>query len=178
MRFFLALSARVDAVTRGLGRVLGWLIFASCAISAGNAIVRKVFNLSSNALLEIQWYLFATAFMLGAAYVLQLNEHVRIDVVNSRLAPRRRIWIDILGIVAFLFPTVAVFAWYGWPMFWQSFQLGESSADAGGLLRWPAKLLVPVGFTLLALQGVSELIKRLDALRQLEHGEAEGGHDA
>lgn len=181
MNKLLTFSALVDRCTAGLGRLLGWLIFASSVISAGNAVSRKFFNFSSNAFLEIQWYLFGAAFLLAGAYVLQLNEHVRIDVVSSRLSPRARIWIDMVGIVCFLLPTSMLFIFYGFPMFLQSFQLQEVSGDAGGLLRWPAKALVPIGFSLLAVQGLSELIKRANELQKLgrpQAGKTQGAQDA
>jgi len=136
-------------------------------ISAANAIVRKVFNYSSNAYLEIQWYLFSAIFLFLAGYTLLRNEHVRIDVIAGRLSKRAQIWIDILGTLFFLLPLAILLAWLGWPVFVEAYARHEVSTNAGGLIIWPARLLVPIGFVLLALQGVSELIKRIAFLRGL-----------
>lgn len=150
-----------------VGHIVYWLILVAVLISAGNAVARKLFNLSSNAFLEVQWYLFSAVFLLGAGYTLLRNEHVRIDVFYQRLSPRARAWIDIFGSVFFLLPIVVVIFWLSWPMFLESFVRQEVSVNAGGLLRWPVKLLIPVGFLLLCLQGLSELIKRIAFLRGL-----------
>ena len=140
-------------------------MLASCLISAGNAISRYLFSVSSNAWLEIQWQMFAGIFLLGAPYVFQINEHVRVDIFYGGASARRKLWIDVFGIVLFLFPATLVIALLGWPFFWESFSSGEHSANAGGLILWPVKLLLPLGFALVFLQGVSELIKRIMGLR-------------
>jgi TRAP-type mannitol/chloroaromatic compound transport system permease small subunit len=157
----LSLSRLIDALSTLVGKFTMWLILATTLISAGNALVRKFFNSSSNGLLEIQWYLFAGVFMLGASYGFLKNSHVRIDFISSKLSDRGRNWVDVVGIVAVLFPFCIIGISLGWPFFLQAFTSGEMSQNAGGLIRWPAYLLIPVGFALLMLQGVSELIKRL-----------------
>ncbi len=144
-----------------------WLLLAAVLISTVNAIVRKVFNWSSNGLLEIQWYLFAGAFLLGASYTLLHNEHVRIDVVSGKFSRRTQTWIEVIGTIFFLLPFCAMVLWTSVPWFLNSFASGESSSNAGGLILWPAKILVPIGFTLLTAQGISELIKRLAFLKGL-----------
>lgn len=167
MNPLLSLSRLIDALNERVGKLVMWLVLLSVLISAGNATVRKVFNTSSNAWLEIQWYLFAAVFLLCAGYTLLNNEHVRIDVISGRLSPRKRIWIDIIGIVAFLMPLVVLTLWLAVPFFLQGFRSGEMSSNAGGLIRWPVYLLMPVGFALLGLQGLSELIKRIAFLKGL-----------
>jgi TRAP-type mannitol/chloroaromatic compound transport system permease small subunit len=157
----LSLSRLIDTLSTLVGKITMWLILATTLISAGNALVRKFFNSSSNGLLEIQWYLFAGVFMLGASYGFLKNSHVRIDFISSKLSDRGRNWVDVVGIVAVLFPFCIIGISLGWPFFMQAFNSGEMSQNAGGLIRWPAYLLIPVGFGLLLLQGVSELIKRL-----------------
>jgi len=154
-----------------------WLILAATLISAGNAIVRKVFDSSSNALLEIQWYLFAGVFLLGAGYVFLRNAHVRIDFISARLSPRTRNWIDVFGIVAVLFPFCLLLIALSWPLFTMALASGEMSQNAGGLIRWPVYALVPLGFALLMLQGMSELIKRLAFLTGRGH-DVLSGEDA
>ena len=144
-----------------------WLLLAAVLISTVNAIVRKVFNWSSNGLLEIQWYLFAGAFLLGAAYTLLHNEHVRIDVVSGKFSRRTQTWIEVIGSIFFLLPFCAMVLWTSVPWFLNSLASGETSSNAGGLILWPAKILVPIGFTLLTAQGISELIKRLAFLKGL-----------
>ncbi len=161
MAALLALSRLIDRISTWVGKLTMWLILATTLISAGNALVRKFFNISSNGLLEIQWYLFAGVFMLGASYGFLRNSHVRIDFISSKLSERARNWIDIVGIVAVLFPFCYVVITLGWPFFVNGYQSGEMSQNAGGLIRWPAYLLIPVGFALLLAQGVSELIKRV-----------------
>ncbi|PKO61020.1 MAG: C4-dicarboxylate ABC transporter substrate-binding protein [Betaproteobacteria bacterium HGW-Betaproteobacteria-18] len=156
----LALSRLIDKITTGIGKFTMWLILATTLISAGNAIVRKIFNVSSNGLLEIQWYLFAAVFLMGAGYGFLKNSHVRIDFVATRMSARTRNWIDVVGIVAVLFPFCLLSIALGWPLFANALATGEMSQNAGGLIRWPAYGLIPLGFALLALQGVSELIKR------------------
>jgi TRAP-type mannitol/chloroaromatic compound transport system permease small subunit len=164
MSFFLLISRGIDRLNQSVGLFTTWLILATTLISAGNAIVRKAFDSSSNALLEIQWYLFAAVFLLGAGYGLLKNSHVRIDFISSMLTPRARNWIDVGGILLALFPFCAICIYLSWPLFMQAYTTGEMSSNAGGLIRWPVYALVPAGFALLMLQGVSELIKRLDFL--------------
>jgi TRAP-type mannitol/chloroaromatic compound transport system permease small subunit len=161
MNGLLSLSRLIDAITTFIGKSTMWLVLATTLISAGNAIVRKAFDMSSNGLLEIQWYLFAAVFMLGAGYGFLRNSHVRIDFISSRLSPRTRNIIDVLGILLVLFPFCILLIALSWPFFLSAYTSGEMSQNAGGLIRWPAYLLVPVGFALLMMQGVSELIKRL-----------------
>jgi TRAP-type mannitol/chloroaromatic compound transport system permease small subunit len=158
--FLLRISALIDALNDYVGRTIYWLILAMVLVSSGNATVRYIFDKSSNGWLELQWYLFSAVFLLGAGYTLRNNEHVRIDIVNGRLLPRTRAWIDLLGGVFFLLPMALLIMWLSWPVFIESYMRHEFSSDAGGLLRWPARLLVPVGFFLLVLQGISEIIKR------------------
>jgi TRAP-type mannitol/chloroaromatic compound transport system permease small subunit len=167
MRALLKLSAAIDWLNAQVGKWVMWLILGSTAISAINAVVRKAFNTSSNAYLEVQWYLFAASFLLAAGYTLLNGEHVRIDVVNSRLPKRAQIWIDIIGFAFFLTPMCLVVLYFGVPFFLQGFRSGEMSSNAGGLIRWPVYLMMPVGFALLQLQGWSELIKRIAFLRGL-----------
>lgn len=164
MKTLLALSRLIDAVNQRLAGIATWLVLLSCLISAGNAMVRYAFNLSSNAWLEIQWYMFGAMFMLGASYTLKRNEHVRVDVVYGHLSTRMQLWIDLLGAILFLLPTTFIIGWLSWPMFINSYNLGEMSLNAGGLLRWPVKIFIPLGFALLTLQGLSEIIKRAGAL--------------
>lgn len=161
MSFLLSLSRLIDWINERVGRGVLWLVLIAVVISAGNALVRKLFNTSSNALLEIQWYLFAAIFMLAAGYTFLRNEHVRIDVVTSHLSPRGQNIVDIIGILFFLMPMVGLVLWLSWSPFMLSFKSGEMSANAGGLIRWPVKLLLPAGMALLFLQAISELIKRI-----------------
>ena len=161
MKRLLALSRLIDALNERVGRLVYWLVLAAVLVSAGNAVSRYLFNLSSNAWLEIQWYLFSAVFLLCAGYTLLHNEHIRIDVIAGRLSKRAQTWIDIFGCVFFLLPMALVIMWLAWPVFMDAYIHHEISGDAGGLVRWPVKLLMPVGFFLLALQGVSELIKRI-----------------
>jgi TRAP-type mannitol/chloroaromatic compound transport system permease small subunit len=160
----LALSRAIDAVTERVGRLVYWLILVVVLISAANATVRKLFDYSSNAYLEIQWYLFSAVFLFGAGYTLLRNEHVRIDIIAGRLSRRTQNWIDVFGIVLFLFPMSFIIMWLGWPLFARSYAEHEVSTNAGGLIVWPARLMVPVGFALLIMQGISELIKRIGFL--------------
>lgn len=177
MRFLLGLSRLIDKLNERVGRGVRWLVLATVAVSAGNAIMRYAFNMGSNAWLEIQWYLFSAVFLLCAGYTLLHNEHVRIDVVSGRLSRRGRAWIDIFGALFFLLPMAIIVVWLSWPVFAESFFRQEISADAGGLIRWPVKLLIPAGFLLLALQGVSDLIKRIAFLAGLIPDPAERHHD-
>ena len=167
MSALLAASRLIDRCTERLGHLLYWIILAMVLISAGNAVVRKAFNWSSNGLLEIQWYLFSAVFLLGAGYTLLRNEHVRIDVIVSRLSKRAQAWIDIIGTVFFLLPMAILIGWLAWPVFVDTWQRNEVSTNAGGLIIWPARLLMPIGFALLAIQGLSELIKRIAFLKGL-----------
>jgi TRAP-type mannitol/chloroaromatic compound transport system permease small subunit len=163
----LKLSAGIDAVASQIGRLIRWLVLASVLISAGNAIIRKTFNISSNAFLEIQWYLFAGVFLLGSGFAFMRNVHVRIDFISGRLSKRTNAIIDVLGIIVFLIPLCAIMVWLSWPLFSQALATGEMSQNAGGLIRWPAYLLMPLGFGLLLVQAVSELIKRIAFLKGL-----------
>ena len=157
----LSLSRLIDKISTGVGKFTMWLILATTLISAGNALVRKFFNSSSNGLLEIQWYLFAAVFMLGAGYGFLKNSHVRIDFISSKFSHRARNWIDVLGIVLVLIPFCVITIALGWPFFTQALASGEMSQNAGGLIRWPAYAMIPLGFALLMMQAVSELIKRI-----------------
>ena len=161
MQALLKLSRAIDWLNALIGRWVIWLILASTVISAINAAVRKAFNTSSNAYLEVQWYLFAAAFLLAAGYTLLNGEHVKIDVVYGRLSRRTQNWIDVFGFAVFLLPMCLVILWFGVPFFLQGFHSGEMSSNAGGLIRWPVYLMMPLGFVFLALQGISELIKRI-----------------
>jgi TRAP-type mannitol/chloroaromatic compound transport system permease small subunit len=156
----LRISQAIDALNERIGRAAKWLVLVAVLVSAGNAMFRYGFNKSSNAWLEIQWYLFSLVFLLGAGYTLKHNGHVRIDVLYGRFSPRTRAWVDLVGSLLFLLPTAILIGWLGWAGFADSWAIGEMSPDDGGLLRWPIKLAIPVGFALLALQAVSEAIKR------------------
>ena len=161
MNPLLKLSGAIDSVNSRLGAVIRWLVLAAVIISAGNAILRKAFNIGSNAWLEIQWYLFAGVFMLGVGYVLLRNAHVRIDFISSRLTKRTNAIIDAIGIVVFTIPLSIIMIDLGWPLFQRAWQTNEMSNQAGGLIRWPVLLLVPLGFAILLAQATSELIKRV-----------------
>lgn len=165
MQPLLALARLIDAINERAGRWVSWLALAAVLISAGNAISRYAFNLSSNAWLEIQWYLFSAFFLLAAGYTLKHNSHVRLDVLYMRRTPRARAWIDIFGTVFFLLPFAILIVWLAWPMFIDAWHSGERSSDAGGLVRWYVISLIPLGFSLLVLQGIAELIKRVAFLR-------------
>jgi TRAP-type mannitol/chloroaromatic compound transport system permease small subunit len=161
----LRLSAGIDRLNTAIGKSAYWLILVAVLVSAINAIVRKAFDVSSNAWLELQWQLFGAVFMLCAAYTLLKNEHIRIDIVNSRLPKRVRDWIDLLGHLLFLMPFVLLMIYDGWPFFLTSWHQNEQSLNAGGLPQWPAKFLIPLGFFFLFLQGVSEIIKRIAVMQ-------------
>ncbi|MBK0394193.1 TRAP transporter small permease subunit [Ramlibacter algicola] len=161
MQALLKLSRAIDWLSNQVGRWIIWLILGSTIISGVNAVVRKAFNMSSNAYLEVQWYLFAASFLLAAGYTLLQGEHVKIDVIYGRLSRKTQNWIDIFGFVVFLLPVAAVILWMAVPFFLQGFRSGEMSSNAGGLIRWPVYLMMPIGFALLLLQGLSELIKRV-----------------
>ncbi len=165
MKTLLALSHVIDTLNELTGRGARWLILACILISAGNAVARYGLNLSSNGFLEIQWYLYSLVFLGAAGYTLKHNAHVRIDLIAGRLSPRAQAWIDICGHVFMLLPVCAIMLWFGWTAFLESYRISEVSADAGGLLRWPIKLAVPVAFGLLMLQGLSETIKKFAQLR-------------
>ena len=164
MPVLLSLSRLIDRVSLGLGKLIMWLILAATLISAGNAVMRKAFNVGSNAYLEIQWYLFAGVFMLGVGYVMLKNGHVRIDFVSSRLSKRTNAVIDAIGLVVFTIPLAIIMINLGWPYFLRAFTSGEMSQNAGGLIRWPALMLIPLGFGVLLAQAISELIKRIGFL--------------
>jgi TRAP-type mannitol/chloroaromatic compound transport system permease small subunit len=174
MRSMLALAHMIDALNERVGRAVAWLVLVAVLLSTGNAISRYALSLSSNAWLEIQWYLFSAIFLLAAGYTLRHGGHVRIDILYGRYSPRTRAWIDIFGGLFFLMPMAVLILYLSWPVFVQSYSGHEISGDAGGLVRWPVKLLMPVGFALLVLQGLSQIVKRVAFLR----GEApldEGG---
>ena len=164
MPALLALSRLIDRISQGAGGFAEWLVLGACLISAGNASVRYLFSYSSNGLLEIQWYLFGALVLLGAPHTLRVNEHVRVDIVYSSVSDRARLWIDTIGFVLFLIPVGIYLTYLSIPFFVRSFQIGEVSNNAGGLILWPIKLVLPLGFALLTLQGIAELIKRLAAL--------------
>ncbi len=161
----LTLSRVIDAVNTRIGKWVAWLVVVAVAISATNATVRKVFDTSSNAWLELQWVLFAAVFLLCASWTLIQNEHIRIDIVNSFFSNRAKSWIELVGHLFFLIPFTIVMIVTGWPFFIASWSINEQSVNAGGLPQWPAKFLVPLGFALLFLQGVSELVKRIAVMR-------------
>jgi TRAP-type mannitol/chloroaromatic compound transport system permease small subunit len=157
----LLFSAAVDALNEKIGNICNWLVLLACLVSGGNAMIRYAYDTSSNAWLEVQWYMFAVIIMFGASYTLKRNEHVRVDLFYMTLGRRGQLLIDIFGTLFFLLPTCVILAWLSWPFFMQSYNVFEHSSNAGGLLRWPIKLVLPVGFLLVALQGVSEVIKRV-----------------
>ena len=164
MKILIALSRLIDALNERLATIANWLVLLSCLISAANAFSRYAFSLSSNAWLEIQWYMFGALVMLGTSYTLNRNEHVRVDVVYTNLSTRRQIAIDIFGGILFLLPATVILCYLSWPVFYNAWITGEISGNAGGLIRWPIKIFLPLGFGLLSLQGISELIKRIAML--------------
>jgi TRAP-type mannitol/chloroaromatic compound transport system permease small subunit len=168
MKILLALARAIDALNERVGRLVLWAVGAVTLVSAGNAVARYALGLSSNAWLEIQWYLFAGIFLLGAGYTLKHNGHVRIDIFYSRSSPRTQAWIDLAGGLLFLLPLALLMLWLSWPGFAESWRSGETSPDAGGLVRWPVRLLIPLGFGLLALQAIAEIVKRVAFLRGLD----------
>lgn len=176
MNFLLQLSRRIDALNDRVGSGIIWLVLAAVLISAGNAIMRKAFQMSSNAMLEVQWYLFSAVFLLGAGYTFLKNGHVRIDFIANRFTPRQRAWVDIVGILVFLLPFCYLIFVLSWTLFANAWATGELSQNAGGLIRWPAYLLMPLGMTLLGLQAISELIKRIAFLRGLIPDPTGHGH--
>jgi len=163
----LALSRAIDWLSERVGRSVFWLVLVAVLISAANAVVRKAFNYSSNSFLEIQWYLFSVIFLFCSGYTLKHNEHVRIDIISGRLTPRARAWIDLLGTIFFLLPMAILIMYLSWPLFVDAYERNEVSTNAGGLIIWPARLMMPIGFALLIIQGVSELIKRIAYLMNL-----------
>lgn len=180
MNPLLSFSRLIDALNERVGRTVMWLVLVTVLVSSGNAIVRKVFSNSSNAWLELQWYLFAAVFLFCAGYALLHNEHIRIDVVAGRWSARTKAKIDIFGTLFFLLPMTLLIMDLSWPIFMNAWNSGETSANAGGLTRWPARLMIPVGFFLLSLQGISELIKRIAFLKGLipDPNEKSSGHGA
>ncbi|MCL6706535.1 TRAP transporter small permease subunit [Pseudomonas sp. R2.Fl] len=173
MNLLLSFSRLVDGLSAVVGKIAEYLVLFCCLISAGNAMIRYVFNYSSNGWLEIQWYLFAYIVVLGAAHTLRNNEHVRVDLVYGAASERGKLWIDVFGLVFLLLPACAYLTWLCWPFFLLSLQQGEMSSNAGGLIRWPVKLMLVLGFGLLFLQGLSELIKRIAALTGRIHIDTE-----
>jgi TRAP-type mannitol/chloroaromatic compound transport system permease small subunit len=165
MSFLLSLSKYIDALNERIGLGISWALLLAVLICSGNAIVRYTFNTSSNAWLEIQWYLFGAIFLLAASYTLRRNEHVRIDVIVGRFSKRTQVWIDVFGFVFFLLPATLLILYFAVPFAWESVRNQEVSSNAGGLIVWPAKILIPIGFLMLTLQGISELIKRVGFLR-------------
>lgn len=161
MQALLKLSRAIDALNAFVGRYVIWLILAATVISGVNAVIRKAFNYSSNAFLEVQWYFFAASFLLAAGYTLLEKEHVKVDVINAKLSLRTRVWIDVFGFAFFLTPVCLLVLYYGVPFFLQALESGEMSSNAGGLIRWPVYLMMPLGFGLLLVQGISEFIKRV-----------------
>ena len=167
MRALLALSAGIDWINEKIGNFCSVLVLAACVVSAANAMIRYAFGYSSNGWLELQWYMFAILVMFGASYTFKRNEHVRVEILYLMLSERGQLWLDLIGTLCFLIPACLLLSWLSWPFFMQAYAVGEGSSNAGGLLRWPIKLVVPVGFVMLALQGVSEVIKRIAALQNL-----------
>jgi TRAP-type mannitol/chloroaromatic compound transport system permease small subunit len=165
MKRLFRLAEGIDALNNALAKIAMWAILASCVISCGNAFIRFIFSNSSNGWLEIQWYLFATAVMLGASTVLRLNEHVRVDLIYGQVSARRKVQIDLFGFIVFLLPVMSLMLVLSWPLFYDKWVIGEMSSNAGGLLRWPVWLMLPLGFFMVLLQGISEIIKRIGWLR-------------
>ncbi len=165
MTALLKLALAYDWVTTQLSKVASWAVLLAALISAGNAFIRYGLDISSNGWLEIQWYLFAATVMLGAPFVLKMNEHVRVDIFYGKLRGYGPVFVDLFGLTVFLLPVMGLMAWLSFPLFWQMFQSGEMSNNAGGLIRWPAMMLLPLGFGLMFLQGISEIIKRIAYLR-------------
>jgi TRAP-type mannitol/chloroaromatic compound transport system permease small subunit len=175
VRFLLAASRAIDLLNAWIGKIATATVLLCVLISAGNATVRYAFNISSNAWLEIQWYLFAVMVMFGASYTLAKNGHVRVDILYGNVSQRTQLWIDLIGTIVFLLPATIIIGWVSWPLFYNSYLIGEISGNANGLIRWPVKLVLPVGFFSLTLQGISEIIKRIAALvghaERIEHYE-------
>jgi TRAP-type mannitol/chloroaromatic compound transport system permease small subunit len=165
MRPLLAVSSAIDLLNAKIGYICNFLVLAACVVSAGNAMIRYAFGYSSNGWLELQWYMFAIIVMFGASYTFKRNEHVRVEIFYLFLTERGQIWLDLIGTLFFLIPSCLLLAYLSWPFFMQAYAVGEMSGNAGGLVRWPIKFVIPSGFVLLALQGVSEVIKRIAALQ-------------
>jgi TRAP-type mannitol/chloroaromatic compound transport system permease small subunit len=165
MRPLLAISNAIDLLNQKLGDICNFLILAAVVVSAGNAMIRYAFGYSSNSWLELQWYMFAIIVMFGASYTFKRNEHVRVEILYLMLSERGQLWLDMIGTLFFLIPACLLLAYLSWPFFYQAYAVGEISSNAGGLVRWPIKFVIPAGFVLLALQGVSEVIKRIAALK-------------
>ncbi|AUC97752.1 MULTISPECIES: TRAP transporter small permease subunit [Bradyrhizobium] len=165
MRPLLALSQAIDRLNEKIGTICNLLVLIACLVSAGNAMIRYAFSYSSNGWLEAQWYMFAILVMFGASYTFKRNEHVRVEILYLMLSERGQLWLDLIGTLFFLIPSCLLLAYLSWPFFYQAYAVGEMSGNAGGLLRWPIKFVVPSGFVMLALQGVSEVIKRIAALQ-------------
>ena len=165
MRPFLALSTAIDLLNEKIGNFCNLLVLLACLISAGNAMIRYAFSYSSNGWLELQWYMFAIMVMFGASYTFKRNEHVRVEILYLMLSERGQLWLDMVGTLFFLIPSCLLLAYLSWPFFYQAYAVGEISSNAGGLVRWPIKFVIPAGFVLLALQGDSEVIKRIAALK-------------
>ena len=175
----LAFSRVIDKINREIGKKVAWLILLAVIVATVNAIVRKVFSVSSNAWLELQWMLFGAVFLLCASWTLQVKEHIRIDIVNSMLPKRVRQWIELLGHVLFLMPFALLIVYHSWPFFLRSYAINEQSLSAGGLPQWPAKGLVVIGFVMLSFQGISEIIKQIAIMRgKLDDDDALRGHAA
>lgn len=179
MMRLLSFSRVVDKFSTRLGQIVAWGLLIAILVSAANATIRKIFNMSSNSWLELQWVLFGIVFLLCSPWTLLSNEHIRIDIVNNLLPKRARDWIDVIGHLFFLIPVATILAVLGWPFFWRSLMQNEQSTNAGGLPVYPAKFLIPLAFTLLLIQGISELIKRIAIMRgELEDTVSGGGHHA
>jgi TRAP-type mannitol/chloroaromatic compound transport system permease small subunit len=164
MRPLLAVSTAIDQINEKIGNICNLLVLFACLLSAGNAMIRYAFDYSSNGWLEAQWYMFAILVMFGASYTFKRNEHVRVEIFYLFLSERGQLWLDMIGTLFFLIPSCLLLAYLSWPFFMQSYSVGEMSGNAGGLVRWPIKFVIPSGFVMLALQGVSEVIKRIAAL--------------
>jgi len=167
MRPLLAISATIDRVNEKIGYLCNFLVLIACIVSAGNAMIRYAFGYSSNSWLEMQWYMFAIFVMFGASYTFKRNEHVRVEILYLMLSERGQLWLDLIGTLCFLIPACLLLSYLSWPFFYQAYVVSEISSNAGGLVRWPIKFVIPAGFVLLALQGVSEVIKRIAALQNL-----------
>jgi TRAP-type mannitol/chloroaromatic compound transport system permease small subunit len=165
MRPLLAVSSAIDTINEKIGYVCNFLVLAACIVSAANAMIRYAFGYSSNGWLELQWYMFAILVMFGASYTFKRNEHVRVEIFYLFLSERGQLWLDLIGTLFFMIPACLLLAYLSWPFFMQAFAVGEISGNAGGLIRWPIKFVIPAGFVMLALQGVSEVIKRIAALQ-------------
>src|SRR3954468_12605930 len=165
MKSWLAISDAIDRLNERIGGLCNWLVLAACLVSAANAMIRYAFSYSSNSYLEMQWYMFAILVMFGASYTFKRNEHVRVEILYLMLSERGQLWLDLIGTLFFLIPSCLLLAWLSLPFFLDSYETLEMSGNAGGLVRWPIKAVLPVGFSMLALQGLSEVVKRIAALR-------------